>query len=178
MKGQLFESGWSDGANVGDEVLLWTNNVNIVNNNPQFVKGQVVGIKDTQYYVRIVESDKEVLVDKSDVFACFKSGTKSLTNRQIFQSIWGGYLFGRVSRIVKRANDLNIFLEVPHENEDGTISTNRAFLGDNINCVKSLSKDDFKKYVKLEYGFFYGFCGFLNRKQQRSHNVRTQKTSA
>lgn len=116
-------------------------------------------------------------VEKTDVFCCLRrsKGDDKLSYRDLLRCLWGNLYFGRVTRVVNHADHLNIYLNVPKEQEDGSISLERVRLGDNYDCIRSLSAEERKLYVTFEYDFFYGFCGFMNRKQQRSYTLPVDK---
>lgn len=74
--------------------------------------------------------------------------------RFLLRAHWGQLAFGRVSRVVTTAADLNIWYRPPPGSDQAP-----RYLGDNKAILKQFTRDQLDKYVKCEYNYFYGFCG-------------------
>lgn len=178
-KVQFFEKSWCDGPFEGDLIIVSCSHLK--KEEKKNVIGVVKQVRDVSCSFTIVgnrENDgsdtKVYTVKKDEVFACFHPIPKNpdaLCARDFLRAIWGNLVFGRVTRIVTRAQDCNIWMNVPEQGEDGRTTINKYYLGDNKNKLSSLSKEEIAKYITFEYDHFYGFCGFLTRKQQRSKTL-------
>jgi hypothetical protein len=104
------------------------------------------------------EDDKmhEVEIDPSQVILEFPRviGQPQMRLKDLLLGLWGNLVFGRVTRIVARAQDVNIW----HQ-RDGQ----RQYLGDNREVLKRFTRDEIREYITFEYDFYYGFCGALGK---------------
>lgn len=85
--------------------------------------------------------------------------------RLILREHWRNLKFGRVSRVVCRAQDLNIWYT---DSKHG-----RVFLGDNREVLKRFTREQISNHVTFEYDYFYGFTGELDEKEKLSRFVRS-----
>lgn len=178
-QGLYFEKSWYDGPWQNDMVVV--PHYILKKTEKSFVVGIVQNVKDQQCSLKLTEKvddgheqNKIFTIDKKDVLACFHPAPKSfsgLSARDILRALWGNLVFGRVTRVVTRAQDCNIWMNVPDKGEDGQISIQRLYLGDNKNKLTKLTKEEISNYITFEYDHYYGFCGFLTRKQQRSKTL-------
>jgi hypothetical protein len=92
----------------------------------------------------------------------------TMSLKQKLRALWGNHIFGRVTRVVTRAQDVNIWY---NSSSSSSSSCYRQYLGDNREVLKRFSRDEIRAHITLEYDFYFGFCGNLDRKQQRSREV-------
>lgn len=87
----------------------------------------------------------------------------STTLRELLRGLWGNLMFGRVTRVVVRAQDCNIWYT--------TSGRQRQYLGDNKEVLKRFTRQEIKDHVTFEYDFYFGFCGALDGKSQKSRDL-------
>jgi hypothetical protein len=69
-------------------------------------------------------------------------------------ALWSELVFGRVTRVVTRAQDVTIW----HTDVNGV----RTYLGDNREVLKQFSREQARNCT-FEYDFYFGFCGPLRQ---------------
>jgi hypothetical protein len=91
----------------------------------------------------------------------------------VLRALWGGLVFGRVSRVVCRACDCNIWW---HPNGKDN-PKDRKFLGDNRDVLRQYSRQQVERHISIEYDYYYGFCGQVRSKDLPSLSVPKERVT-
>lgn len=141
----------------------------VVEENGRFgAKVRVVHFTETGK-LKVALGEKSFIIDPSQVILRVPK-TLPATLKELLQGLWGNLVFGRVSRIVSRSQDLNIWFNGSDGNPES-----RKFLGDNKEVLKKFTREEIRNNISFEYDFFYGFCGALDKNAKISRNVPTIK---
>lgn len=76
-------------------------------------------------------------------------------------------VFGPVTRVICRAQDLNIWYRPGNGRP-------RQYLGDNREVLEKFTREEVREKITFEYDFYFGFCGSLREKDQVSREVPTK----
>jgi len=115
-----------------------------------------------------------VEIDPNHVILELPLAVSALSPKQLLRGLWSNLIFGRVTRVVVRAQDVNIWYNRPSTDshpDDSPDMGERLYLGDNREVLKRFTREEIRDHITLEYDFYFGFCGSMDRKQQTSRGV-------
>jgi len=87
------------------------------------------------------------------------------TLKKLLRAFWGHLVFGPVTRVICKAQDLNIWYNPLDDNQP------RQYLGDNREILKRFTRDEIRNQISFEYDFYFGFCGILDRKLHGAEKI-------
>lgn len=135
---------------------------------------EIIEIEPNQVILEFNTSSLNQIIKAAPLATIMSSRLPGPILKQLLRGVWGNLIFGRVTRVVARAQDVNIWYTATHTNHEDDksgVTTVRQYLGDNREVLKRFTREEIQNHITFEYDFYFGFCGTLDRHQQLSREV-------